>query len=287
MIGQQHLQSQVRRLAENRTLPRFMILVGQRGSGRKTFAKEIVSIVNEYRVSSDKAIAYTLPDVKIDTIRETIKQAYKNVTTVFYIIPDADTMSLAAKNALLKVTEEPPNESYFIMTLEDENNTLETIRSRGTVFRMDSYTPDEIFQYYWTVGDMPNDAEIVQRICATPGEVNICKNMCEGTIQPFLDYVELVIDNIAEVSIANSFKIASKVAVKEDDEGYDLKLFWRAFISVCSERAFTGSLKLQEIFAYGQATGITSKYLQQLRVKGINRQMLVDTWIMEVRNAWS
>ena len=134
MIGQKHLQSRIEQLITDRTFPRFSILVGPKGSGKKTFANWIIT-----KIVRHEALSYSqvCPDVKIDTIRQIIESAYKTISTNIYVIPDADTMSNAAKNALLKVTEEPPNNAYFIMTLEDENNTLETIRSRGTVFHMD------------------------------------------------------------------------------------------------------------------------------------------------------
>ena len=247
MIEQRNLQSRIEQLIKDRTFPRFSILVGPKGSGKKTLAHEIGHMFNAWRVSSDYVDVYRLPDVKIDTVREIIVQAYKRVTTMVYIIPDADNMSNAAKNALLKVTEEPPNNAYFIMTLEDEHNTLETIRSRGTVFRMDRYTPDEILQF---------------------------AEKDDG-----LHYVQLVIDNIAEVSLANAFKIPSKVALKDGVEGYDLKLFWKAFINIC--------FLTQTYDKWGPAVSITSKRLQDLRVKGINKQMLMDNWILEVRDAWS
>lgn len=281
MIGQTQLRNRIEQLIENRTFPRFSIFVGPKGSGKKTFAKELKYLFDTWRVISDTVNVYMLPDVKIDTVREIIIQSYKQIETMLYIIPDADNMSNAAKNALLKVTEEPPNEAYFIMTLEDENNTLETIRSRGTVFHMDRYTPDEIFEYYWTVGEMPNDAELVREICDTPGEVKRCIEMCSGTIQTFYDYVQLVVDNIAEVSIANAFKIPSKVSLKDDADGYDLKLFWKAFMRICFNRLYENGPT-----AYAHCIQTTSKYLQQLKIKGINRQMLMDNWIIEVRQIW-
>lgn len=274
MIGQDNLQSRIEKLIKNHTFPRFSILVGPKGSGKKILAHEIGHIFNAWRVSSDYVDVYRLPDVKIDTIRDMIVQSYKQVRTMVYIIPDADNMSPAAKNAILKVTEEPPNEAYFIMTLEDENNTLETIRSRGTVFHMDRYTPDEIEQYLTQKYGVLDSRElsIVRDICETPGDVDILTD--EGIIA-FYDYVQLVVDNIAEVSLANAFKIPSKVALKEDAEGYDLRLFWKAFMKIS--------------FDIGRYNGIfvTSEYLQQLRIKGVNKQQLMDNWILEIRELWA
>lgn len=277
MIGQQHLQSQIEQLIDNGTFPRFSIFIGPRGSGKKTLLLEMFEGIY-------------LEDNKVDSVRKMIEMVYK-VGNRTFIMPDADTMSNAAKNALLKVIEECPNDNYFIMTLEDENNTLETIRSRGTVFHMDRYTPDEIFEYYWSLEGselmphgMPNDAELVRELCETPGDVQILVKM---GVQEFYDYAQLVVDNIADVSLANSFKIPSKVALKDDVEGYDLRLFWKAFIRICFERSFDDMEdKFEECkhsVSYMCAAQVTSSYLQQLRVKGINKQMLMDNWIIDVR----
>lgn len=271
MIGQQHLQSQLMQLIENGTFPRFSIIVGPKGSGKKTLVHQIyqnfgVGILSNIGTS-------------VDAVRQCIAQSYIiRGNQAIYLFADADNMSNAAKNALLKVTEEPPNNAYFIMTLEDENNTLETIRSRGTVFHMDRYTPDEIGYYFYDkyhTNHGKDEEEIVKELCDTPGDVDTLVKM---GIHEFYNYVQLVVDNIAEVSLANAFKIPSKVALKEDAEGYDLKLFWRAFINIC--------FLTQTYDKWGPAVSITAKRLQDLRVKGINKQMLMDNWILEMREAW-
>ena len=264
MIGQCNLQSRIEQLIENGTFPRFSIFVGPKGSGKKTLLLEMFEGIY-------------LEDNKVESVRKMIDMVYKIGNRTF-IMPDADTMSNAAKNALLKVIEECPNDNYFIMTLEDENNTLETIRSRGTVFYMDRYTPDEIASYFYEEYHANNgkpEEEIIRAICETPGDVDLLSNIDnKNYIADFYEYVQLVVDNIAEVSLANAFKIPSKVALKEDAEGYDLRLFWKAFMKVC--------------FDVGKYNGIytTAMYLQKLRVKGINRSMLMDNWVLEIRELW-
>ena len=282
MIGQTNLHSCIEQLIENGTFPRFSILVGPKGSGKKTLANWIRRCMGRNKMT----LSYEATDVKIDTIREIIQRSYKVVNPTIYIIPDADNMSNAAKNALLKVTEEPPNNAYFIMTLEDENNTLETIRSRGTVFHMDRYTPDEILEYSKNVfGIEKLDGSTRQKIidlCETPGDVNIL-NKCG--LYEFYDYVQLVVDNIAEVGLANAFKIPSKVALKEDSEGYDLRLFWKAFASIMMERAKDTYFdnRPNKAIPYLSSYNATKRCIQSLNTKGINRQMLIDTWILEIR----
>lgn len=266
MIGQKNLRCRLDDLLDNDIFPHCSLFIGPKGSGRKTLLN------NMFHGS------VYLENNSVESVRKMIEMAYK-VSGRKFILPDIDTMSNTAKNAMLKVIEECPNDNYFIMTAEDENNVLDTIRSRAFIFHMDRYTPDEIFEYYWSLEGsnimphgMPNDAECVRELCETPGDVQTLVNM---GVQEFYDYVQLVVDNIAEVSIANAFKIANKVALKDGAEGYDLRLFWKAFIKVCFDAKRYDWID------------ITSRYLQKLRIKGVNRQMLFDNWMLEVRELWT
>ena len=271
MIGQVDLKNRVEQLINNNIFPRFSIFVGPKGSGKKTFVREVIKELTDG--------LYVECGTRVDDVRDFIADAYKVHSLAVFFIPDADNMSNVAKNALLKVTEEPPNNAYFIMTLEDENNTLETIRSRGTVFHMDRYTPDEIFKYYWSLEGSTLTSYYIPNLCDTPGDV---QTLIKMGVSEFYDYVQLVVDNIAEVSLANAFKIPSKLALKDGDEGYDLRLFLKAFYKICGDRFF---IDLEQ--KYGDGLAPTQTALQQLRIKGINKQMLIDNWILEVRNVWS
>ena len=273
MIGQERLQNILGTLIENQEFPRFSILTGVSGSGKKTMCDWIADQMLKWHVTP-----YKLPDVKIDTIREMIATSYKAVYPVLYIIADADSMSTQAKNSLLKITEEPPNNAYFIMTLEDAAMTLETIRSRASIFALDNYKKSEIEQYTKrTRKPTKKELDIVCEICDVPGDV---ENIYKYNPIEFYDYVVKVADNIADVEGANSFKISDKLAIKQDSEGYDVKLFLRAFMQICAERLETDPLR------YASGISITSKYLSQFGIRGISKAMLMDGWILEIRKYW-
>lgn len=262
MIGQQKLQDELYNIIDNNSFPRFSILCGGRGSGKR--------LLTSYIAKRLKVSNYiVLDDVKIDTIRDIITQAYKMTESTLYVIPEADNMSVAAKNAMLKVTEEPPNKVYFIMTLCDMNSMLDTIKSRAQVFNMNDYTPEEIEEYK-TKNYGKADADIFRDICSTPGEVD---TLAKYKVQEFYDYVKLVVDNIAGVQLSNAFKITGRVALKDTDEGYNLELFWKCFMAICKE----------DMKKYGEAMMSTSYYLSQTRIKGINKSSLMDMWIMDMR----
>lgn len=276
MIGQEKLIDNIHKEIDGRSFARFSILAGQKGSGKKLLADDIASWLN--------SICYQLPDSKIDTIRKMIVDAYKLSSAMTYIIPDADDMSVAAKNALLKLMEEPPNKAYFIMTLQDINNTLDTIKSRGRVYNMQPYTPEQLYNFYQSLFGKCNEEEkrLIESLCETPGEVTQLYN-CKPL--EFYNYVMKVIDNISKVSGANAFKIADKIAIKETDGGYDLKLFWKIFIDICNNKQKELD-KVADSSQYYQAVLITSYYLKQLKIKGINRQGLMDMWILDIRKEW-
>ena len=167
MIGQQKLIAQIDDLIAEDKLPRFMIVVGERGMGHEEVA---YYIANQYQ----GADYIKLPDVKVDTIRNMIKQAYSLHHTTMFCIPHADDMSVNAKNAILKVVEEPPNRAYFIMCLEDLSNTLATIQSRGTVFHMYHPGASEIKDFARSLYVHKEDIDeekikLYGELCSTPG----------------------------------------------------------------------------------------------------------------------
>lgn len=273
MIGQTKLYGELVKLATANKFPRFAIIVGQNGSGRKTIIKEFVADWNNTRNSPMNVVL--LEDVKVDTIRQMISEAYRVPYPTMYVIPNADNMSPAAKNALLKVTEESPNNAYFIMTAQDENNILATIKSRGTVFYMNYYSPEEIGQY--AKCDNTSELEIIVDVCEVPGDVDLIRRY---GAESFYAYVKSVVENISECSGSNAFKISNKVATKDEEDKYDLRLFWRIFEKICLDLFSTSPLK------YAKGIRITSKYLQELNITGISKIAAVDAWILDIREAW-
>ena len=272
IVGQLNLINELERKVKNNTLPRFIIFVGPKGSQKLEMSKYITSILYHNKVIVD--------DISVDNIRNIINLSYKVSEPAVYIIPNVDKMSNASKNALLKVTEEPPNKARFIMTLEDINNTLPTIKSRATVYNMELFKPEELADYYCKkyIGDRAvlDNSEVLQ-IAETPYEIDL---LVKYDIFEFIGYINKVIENIATVSGANSFKIADKINLKDDDSKYDLKLFWKGFMRICAKNL------LQDIKYYAEAIKITSDALSQININGINKQMLFDKWLLNIRSVW-
>ena len=276
MIGQVKLSKRLLDLILQAKFPSFCILTGTKGSGKKLMANNIVGWLLQSPKYPNDIVKYILGDVKVDTIRNMIEDAYTTKDFTVMIIPDADDMSLNAKNALLKITEEPPKNVIFIMTLSDISNTLETIKSRATVFQMDKYSLSEIFTY----SKMSNENSDLISVCETPGEVDL---LIKNGIKELDDFVELVIDNIAVVEPANAFKSSGKLALKSE-EGFDLTLFWKVFVVKCAKRM--DPKDIENALKYGKGLLCTSEYIKRLNKVGVNKQQCYDMWVFDIRKVW-
>lgn len=264
MIGQTKLLNSINNLISK--YPRFSIIVGGRGSGKKTICKEIASKLN---------LSPLFIGNKIEDIRNAIDMAYTQFKPIVFIIADADNMSLAAKNSMLKITEEPPKESYFILTLENIENTLPTIKSRGTVFKLDPYSQEELVEYRKLKGYNSVFDDIIKLVCLTTGDVD---KLFAYDVEEFYSFVKIVADNIQVPKSGNAFKISQKLKIKDTDKGYDLSLFLKAI-----EEVFLMKAKETKNKCYLLASLESAKSLRDLRYATVSKLGIIDKWIMNTR----
>ena len=269
MFGQQELLQKLKCMAEANKFPRFLLLVGQAGSEQSEVISELTRVC--------EGATLEMWGSKVDDIRCMIEMAYKNIKGKYlYVIEDVDSISLAGKNALLKVTEEPPNNAYFVMFAENVDSILDTIKSRATVIQMDGYSDAQLLKYAEQKYH-ETDKEYAH-ICNTPGDVDLLHSF---GVENVMEYVRKVIYNIHVVSGSNSFKIGGMLNLgNKSEDKIDLRLFWNCFNYKCHV------LLSENPDQYTMGIIITCKYLKQLQVSGVNKQMLFDNWVLEMRSEW-
>lgn len=280
MIGQQKLIAQIDDLIAKDKFPRFSIVLGERGMEHEDVARYVAEKMN--------CTLIELLDVKVDTIRSMIVQAYKLHAQTVFSIPHADDMSINAKNAILKVVEDTPNKAYFIMCLEDLSNTLATIESRGIVFRMSRPSMQDISDFTRSLYvDKKNiDEEEINdiiAICTSPGDVLTVK---KSGAKNFFRYAEYVVENLTKVSGAEVFKFSDKLALKDEEEKYDVRLFLRTLQNVIMRRCISTVKWGCSENCSCELSRCIGRYMQDLRVKGINKTMLIDNLWLEMRKIW-
>jgi len=269
MIGQERIKEFVSNCEKNQNFPRFMILTGEEGSGRTVASEYITHAIGGYSL---------YPALTAECVREVIENCYKCDMPIVYVFRDADKMSVQAKNSLLKVTEEPPKQAYFIMTVEDSSTILPTLKSRAVEFAMEPYTNDELKYFTGNVA--------ILTMAENPGQILTFSTI---NVDEFIAYCRKVLDNIGDVTGVNALKITNKFKCKEDDIGYEPALFFNCinficFTEVMMENETVHPFNIQS--KYFKTMGICTKYKRQLKIQGIRKDCLIDEWILEIRKIW-
>lgn len=97
-------------------------------------------------INNDSLLFEIKPQGKEYSIAE-IKNLFKE-TSIFhkkirvYFLENFQLSSLEAQNAFLKLLEEPPTNTLFVLSVDNENKLIPTIRSRTRIVRLDKkYLP--------------------------------------------------------------------------------------------------------------------------------------------------
>lgn len=277
-VGQNRILGLVDIWSQNHKFPTFMILIGQEGSGKYTLAKLLAE--------KAKIPYYDNIGNSVDEVRNIIATTTKRTEKSIYILRHFDSASASAKNAMLKITEEPPAGCSFIMTAINRSAIPATLLSRAQCIELDPYSYDDLISYasmrYSEISN--HEKDIIGEVCATPGDI---EGLLHYNIVEFYDFVVKVIKNIGRVTGVNAFKIASSLAFKDGDTGYDVKLFLRAVMAELMHE-LTDNMgphvtdhSLPRLYSNMMST--TSKTLSLMTKKGINKSFLFDKWILDIR----
>lgn len=116
-----------------RSLPQAVLLSGATGVGLLTIARAIAQEHGDRIILQPMLLTKTstVPQISIEKIRELYEQTRTRAKKVrVVIVDDADTMTVPAQNAFLKLLEEPNQSTKFILTSHRPESLLPTIRSR-------------------------------------------------------------------------------------------------------------------------------------------------------------
>lgn len=175
-----------RRLREGSS-PHAWLLLGPRGSGKRATSAAIAAALNCprtpgvgcgecrscLRISRQRhpdvhVIVPEGPLISVDVIRgviipEAARSPYEGAFKVF-IIEEAERMNAPAQNALLKTLEEPPPDTVFVLICDQEDELLETIRSRCNEVRLHPRSEADLIELLVREGAEVDRARLAARL---------------------------------------------------------------------------------------------------------------------------
>lgn len=159
LVGNGRINDAVCSAVKENRLPHAIIIEGDKGTGRHTLAHFIASaavctaeikpcgVCSSCRLAkagTHTDIYFTAPEdgkknISVTQVRSLRNEAYVKphiASCRVFLIDMADTMNEQSQNALLKVLEEPPGNTFFLLIAESKAALLDTILSRCTVLSL-------------------------------------------------------------------------------------------------------------------------------------------------------
>lgn len=141
-----------------------LLLVGAQGSGKASVAHYLAKQIlqTSESLTTQPYVRLLQPDEKgtipIEVVRELQRFLRLRVPGEARIrravvIEDAGALSTEAQNALLKILEEPPEDTVLILTVADESSLLQTVRSRLQTMPILPPSKDDLLKYFMKTYD--------------------------------------------------------------------------------------------------------------------------------------
>lgn len=217
-----------------------------------------------------------------------------------YIIENAQKMTQAAQNALLKTLEEPPSYVVFLLLTTNSESFLQTVRSRCVTLRLQAAAGEQIRAYLMKQYKIP---DYQADVCSTFAQGNMGRAIRLAGSEDFYEKKERMLKSVRKLPDARPHEAAVWVAEfsdwKEDLPVYlELLLLWyRDVLVMKSEKEIvhlifsdqTDEIRRQaDTWSYARIGSV----LDQIRIamdrirSNVNRDLVLEVLFYEMRREW-
>lgn len=259
MVGQKYLQNLLKDFTID-TFPRSLILIGEKGCGRRTYC----ALIKERLENTSKIpIQLNLIDITNNISLDFIEEIHKRVEPSMYII-DSSQISIREQNIILKLLEEPMQNTFIIIICEDEVQLLPTVLNRCQRWYFEDYTDDELSNF----SQDPNFLEVLH----TPGKLLEFKGT---SLTEYKNLIQKIFDKMCVASLPNALSITDKIAFKNEKDKLNLELFQNVLANECMAYIH----KTQDMTYWDEI----SQYLIKSQIPKVDQKILFDNFIV---NLW-
>lgn len=261
VVGQGHVKTILRAMVLAGSIPPAVVFSGTRGTGKTTCARIFAAALNcEAPAEGDAcgkcAQCLAVQNQKSNSVTEVdaasnggVEEVRRIKDMVLYghdaqwrvvILDEAHSMSAQAYNALLKLLEEPPAKTVFILVTTEPEKILGTVRSRSMPFEFRRIRNGDVVQRLQTIAQ-------AEGIAADETLLSEISKYAQGGLRDAV----MLFDQVSRVGVTTGQGFRDFFGVTD----YSLPLMWAALRGDYAE----GHRLVNENFSRtGEAAGLVS-----------------------------
>lgn len=242
------------------TLPRTILLLGERGCGKRTLIKYI-----------GERLLLEVEDISDNITLEQMDKITLRVSPKIYMI-DVHKLTVKNENVILKFLEEPLKNAYIILVAENRKSVIPTVLNRCQVWEFSPYPKDYLMGL---VGQSYQDTDVLLKVADTPGKVIDYQSF------PLADMFNLankVFGSMASANFANAMTIGRFIAFKKEKDKYDFNLFLDVLLTVSRELCVCGAdSKCFDMYA------LTSELNSSKYIFNVDKKAMFDNYLIKLK----
>lgn len=199
------------------SLPQFMIIQGPTNTGKTHLIEYMCELFGVHYVRIKNSV---------EEIRNLIQNMGIQANTLYHF-KDFDRASIQAKNALLKITEEPIINNYICISGLKQ---LDTLESRAIKLTMSPYTLEDIISFSRDNTEL--DIELVEKLynvgIDTPSKILKCKTY--PYLKELYDFAVDTYKTITFLTFEDAIRISQMFESSKKDDGFDAITLYITFL---------------------------------------------------------
>lgn len=234
-----------------------------------------------------KAASTTIP---VDAVRRALNMFGSTAANGGYrvcIVDSAEDLTISSANALLKVIEEPPPRSLFLIVSHAPQRVLPTIRSRCRRLLLRPLEDQEIRAAIGSLGspwsDIPRDV-VDQALRYGEGSVRRTLELLDAEKVAFIDQVTRLLDGLPRTDTKQILALADALARRDADDSYELTLetVQRWVSERLHDRAGLGASRLAPLVEVCEKIGRSAR---EIDVFNLDRRPFILTMFDDLADA--
>ena len=175
----------------------------------------------------EKPNSISVDDVRTQIVNDVLIKPYSGKYKI-YIVPDAEKMTAAAQNALLKTIEEPPAYAVILLLANNASALLPTILSRCVMLSLKPVADDKVKQYLMEHVQVPDyEADV----CVAFAQGNVGKAIQLASSDDFNEMKASALQLIKRLDDIDLYEMTAAVKQIADykleiNDYFDLMMIW-------------------------------------------------------------